>query len=101
MPYPPEHKKQTRERILRCAHQLFNRRGFTDVSIDEIMAAAGLTRGGFYHHFKTKEDLLLQIYAFMSKHVIAAGDEVEPERQLQTIIERSFELVEGIVGKCE
>lgn len=57
MPYPPEHKQETRARIVACARALFNRRGFTEVSIDEIMAAAGLTRGGFYHHFKTKEAL--------------------------------------------
>jgi len=57
MPYTPEHKRQTRARIVECARALFNRRGFTEVSIDEIMAAAGLTRGGFYNHFKTKDEL--------------------------------------------
>ena len=57
MPYTPEHKHETRQRIVRCAHQLFNRHGFNDVSIDDIMARAGLTRGGFYNHFKAKEDL--------------------------------------------
>ena len=57
MPYPPEHKQRVRAEIVKCARRLFNRRGFTAVSIDEIMAAAGLTRGGFYNHFRTKEDL--------------------------------------------
>lgn len=57
MPYPPEHKNATRERILLSARKLFNRRGFADVSIDEIMSEAGLTRGGFYNHFATKEEL--------------------------------------------
>jgi AcrR family transcriptional regulator len=57
MPYPPEHKSATRDRILRSARKLFNRRGFTDVTIDEIMSEAGLTRGGFYNHFGTKEEL--------------------------------------------
>lgn len=60
MPYTPEHKQQTRAQIVECARQLFNRRGFTEVSIDEIMAAAGLTRGGFYNHFKTKEALYVE-----------------------------------------
>jgi AcrR family transcriptional regulator len=57
MPYTPEHKSETRERILRCARHLFNRKGFSEVTIDEIMRAAGLTRGGFYKHFSTKEEL--------------------------------------------
>lgn len=57
MPYSPEHAAETRRRILDSARRLFNRHGFSEVSIDDIMAGAGLTRGGFYHHFKTKDEL--------------------------------------------
>ena len=60
MPYTREHKQETRERIVECARQLFNRKGFNDVSIDEIMGEAGLTRGGFYNHFGAKEDLFVE-----------------------------------------
>ena len=60
MPYRPEHKAETRAKIVEAARRLFNRRGFVDVSIDEIMAEAGLTRGGFYHHFKSKEELFAE-----------------------------------------
>ena len=42
------------------ARELFNRRGFEQVSIDDIMRRAGLTRGGFYNHFKAKEDLFVE-----------------------------------------
>jgi TetR/AcrR family transcriptional regulator, transcriptional repressor for nem operon len=57
MPYLPKHKQDTRERIVNSARRLFNRKGFTEVTIDEIMRHAGLTRGGFYKHFNTKEQL--------------------------------------------
>mgnify|MGYP003657217863 FL=1 len=57
MPYSPEHKQQTREKIVECARMLFNRHGFEKVSIDMVMERAGLTRGGFYNHFKSKDDL--------------------------------------------
>ncbi|HET8996110.1 MAG TPA: TetR/AcrR family transcriptional regulator [Acetobacteraceae bacterium] len=57
MPYPPEHRQETRSRILDAARRLFNRRGLTDVSIDEVMEAAGLTRGAFYSYFPSKEAL--------------------------------------------
>lgn len=60
MPFTAEHKQKTRQRIVECARELFNRRGFEDVSIDEIMRRAGLTRGGFYNHFKTKEELFAE-----------------------------------------
>lgn len=57
MPYSAEHKSETRERILKSARHLFNRKGFAEVTIDEIMSNAGLTRGGFYNHFDTKDGL--------------------------------------------
>jgi AcrR family transcriptional regulator len=63
MPYSAEHKQRTRAHIVECARVLFNRKGFAEVSIDEIMASAGLTRGGFYNHFKTKEDLYVEAVA--------------------------------------
>lgn len=68
MPYTPEHKQETRARIVEAARQLFNRHGFTEVSIDDIMAAVGLTRGGFYNHFNTKEELYGEsLLSFMSR----------------------------------
>jgi TetR/AcrR family transcriptional repressor of nem operon len=57
MPYTPKHKRETRQKVLESARRLFNRSGFSEVSIDEIMENAGLTRGGFYRHFATKDEL--------------------------------------------
>ncbi|MDG4718937.1 MULTISPECIES: TetR/AcrR family transcriptional regulator [Thalassospira] len=59
MPYDPKHKPKTRIRILNAATALFKKHGFENVTIDQVMAAAGLTRGGFYAHFKNKEDLFV------------------------------------------
>ncbi|WP_153771198.1 TetR/AcrR family transcriptional regulator [Labrenzia sp. CE80] len=57
MPYSNDHKMQTRARIVEEARMLFNIHGFNGVTIEMIMAEAGLTRGGFYNHFKNKEAL--------------------------------------------
>jgi AcrR family transcriptional regulator len=57
MPYSAEHKLSTRQRILESARRLFNSKGFEQVSISEVMEGAGLTHGGFYRHFNTKEEL--------------------------------------------
>src|SRR3977135_2900747 len=57
MPYSAEHKRDTRQRILESARRLFNRKGFSEVSIAEIMESAGLTHGGFYRHFTGKDEL--------------------------------------------
>ena len=58
MPYSAEHKQQTRAKIIETARILFNRDGFQKVTIDMVMEEAGLTRGGFYNHFKNKEALV-------------------------------------------
>jgi TetR/AcrR family transcriptional repressor of nem operon len=73
MPYSAKHKQESRERIINSARRLFNRRGFTDVTIDEIMKQAGLTRGGFYKHFKAKE----QLYAHAVRQFLCLD---QPER---------------------
>jgi TetR/AcrR family transcriptional regulator, transcriptional repressor for nem operon len=72
MPYAPEHKEQTRARIVECARRMFNRYGFEAVSIDQIMASAGLTRGGFYHHFANKEELYSEALAGYARCNLAA-----------------------------
>lgn len=57
MPYTSEHKAVTKGKIVESARKLFNRYGFEQVSIDRVMAEAGLTRGGFYNHFSSKDQL--------------------------------------------
>jgi TetR/AcrR family transcriptional repressor of nem operon len=55
-----EQVAENREAILRAAGRLFRDRGFEAVGVAEIMSAAGLTHGGFYGHFKSKDDLIAQ-----------------------------------------
>ena len=60
MSYPAGHRDNVRKKIVQSARRLFNRHGFENVSVDQIMAAAGLTRGGFYSYFKSKSDLYVE-----------------------------------------
>ncbi len=60
-----------RERILDSAAQLFRERGFDGIGLNDLMQAAGLTRGGFYGHFESKEDLAAQA----SRRALAANRE--------------------------
>ena len=57
MPYAKDHKARTRARIVEAARKAFNRDGYDAVSIDQLMSEAGLTRGGFYAHFRNKEEV--------------------------------------------
>ncbi|PTL84652.1 TetR/AcrR family transcriptional regulator [Vitiosangium sp. GDMCC 1.1324] len=58
MRYGPEHKQATHARILEAAGKLFRKEGFGGASVERVMRAAGLTVGGFYSHFTSKETLL-------------------------------------------
>lgn len=59
MRYSPEHKQQTRERVLRQAASDLRMHGPDRVAVASIMAGAGLTHGGFYAHFASKDELLV------------------------------------------
>src|SRR6516225_5259442 len=57
MRYPAEETAAKHERIVKEASRLFRERGFENVSVGEVMKAAGLTHGAFYAHFASKEEL--------------------------------------------
>jgi TetR/AcrR family transcriptional regulator, transcriptional repressor for nem operon len=61
MPYASGHRTEVRGKIVQSARKLFNRHGFDNVSITQIMAGAGLTHGGFYSYFKSKSDLYTEV----------------------------------------
>jgi TetR/AcrR family transcriptional regulator, transcriptional repressor for nem operon len=57
MRYPAEETAAKHERIVKEASRLFRERGFENVSVGEVMKAAGLTHGAFYAHFGSKLEL--------------------------------------------
>jgi len=61
VPYPAGHRERVRKKIIDSARRLFNRRGFESVSINEIMADAKMTHGGFYSYFGSKSDLYAEV----------------------------------------
>ena len=61
-----------REVILDAAHGLFMTHGWEVVTIADVLNAAGISKGGFYHHFTAKEDLLTAIVARLAEQSLAA-----------------------------
>ncbi len=55
-----EQAAENRERIVETAARLFRERGFEGIGVADLMGAAGLTHGGFYGHFASKEDLMAE-----------------------------------------
>jgi TetR/AcrR family transcriptional repressor of nem operon len=67
MRYPAEETSAKHERIVKEASRLFRERGFQNVSVGEVMKAAGLTHGAFYAHFGSKEELQAAALAYGQK----------------------------------
>jgi TetR/AcrR family transcriptional regulator, transcriptional repressor for nem operon len=55
--------KGTREHIVRAADELFYKQGFEHTSFADVAGAVGISRGNFYYHFKTKDDILAAVIA--------------------------------------
>ena len=105
MSYTPEHKIRTRARIVESARRLFNRLGFEQVTIDQIMADAGLTRGAFYHHFESKDQLYaaaVSSFTTCNPFATAAQDIDDPLRLARMLIDLylSDETLENIDMHC-
>lgn len=60
-----EQMAENRRRILDVASRLFREKGFDAVSVSEVMKAAGLTHGGFYGHFSSKDDLVAETIGYV------------------------------------
>src|ERR1700753_778208 len=63
MRYSPEHKAQNHENILSVAARSFREHGGDSSGIGTVMKNVGLTKGGFYRHFESKDDLFVEAVA--------------------------------------
>lgn len=82
----------TRERILEASLKLFIMKGFTDVSMNELLNAVKITKGGFYHYFESKDQLLDEVikkyvFSFLDK-LVNTGSEtgISLEEKIKTIL---------------
>jgi TetR/AcrR family transcriptional regulator, transcriptional repressor for nem operon len=58
---PAGHRERIKKDIISSARKLFNRHGFENVSINQIMSGADLTHGGFYSYFESESDLYAEV----------------------------------------
>ena len=78
MPRVVKHPEARRRELLDCAQALFFERGYEGTTVGDIIAKAGVSKGGFYHHFSSKEEMLAALAARMAREAVARlGDVLE------------------------
>ncbi len=85
MPQSPARKARTRAEIFEHAARLFRLRGYAGTNIDDIMLAAGLTRGAFCAHFKSKDDLFAEVIR-AGHGLLAKARSVPPAKALEAYL---------------
>lgn len=83
--------ESTRAKLLEAARNIFIEQGYAGASMDELTASVGLTRGALYHHFGSKEGLLLAVLEKI---------ELEVEAVVQQAEEAAPSLWEGLRSRC-
>jgi AcrR family transcriptional regulator len=88
----------SRQEILRTAARLFQQRGYDATSMNDVAAALKLSKGGLYHHFQSKDEILFEIM----DHAMQLTEErvltpvrgiADPEERLRTLIRLHIEVV--------
>ena len=91
MRYSPEHKAKSREKILSMAARTFREHGADISGIGTVMKKAGLTKGGFYRHFESKDDLFVEAVARaleeMGRNMLKVAKSAPEGQALRAIIE--------------
>jgi len=106
MRYRPEHKQQTRERIVGAAARRFRSRGTEGAGIGDLMRDLRLTHGGFYRHFDSKETLVAEAFEHALKdiadRVISAVEHGPRGSELKTLIDTYLDVThcEDVAGGC-
>ena len=91
MRYSPEHKQETHDRIVRKASTRLREKGAHGIGVADLMKEAGLTHGGFYAHFDSREALVIEAFGYAMdrsmEHWRQITDEVSPDKRLALVAE--------------
>jgi TetR/AcrR family transcriptional repressor of nem operon len=96
MRYSPEHKAQIHTKIVKDASRRVRTEGITGAAVSAVMRDAGLTHGGFYKHFRSKDELLTEslseAFRDISDRLAHAGEQAQTETAWKAIVKTYLSL---------
>jgi TetR/AcrR family transcriptional regulator, transcriptional repressor for nem operon len=96
MRYHPEHKAETHKKIVKDASRRIRAEGITGAAVSAVMQDAGLTHGGFYKHFASKDELLTeslsQAFEEIADRLAHAAERSKPETAWKAIVKTYLSL---------
>src|ERR1700746_2769711 len=96
MRYRPEHKAEIHKKIVKDASRRVRTEGLNGAAVSAVMRDTGLTHGGFYKHFESKDDLLLESLSEAFRDIIdrlvRAANESDPRVAWKTIVKTYLSL---------
>jgi TetR/AcrR family transcriptional regulator, cholesterol catabolism regulator len=95
---PREALLDSRQEILRTAARLFQQRGYDATSMNDVAASLKLSKGGLYHHFQSKDEILFEIMSHamditQERVINAVRGIADPEERLRSLIRLHIEVV--------
>jgi TetR/AcrR family transcriptional regulator, transcriptional repressor for nem operon len=100
MRYQPEHKAETHQKIVKDASRRIRNEGMTGAAVSAVMRDAGLTHGGFYKHFESKDALLMEslseAFQEIANRLAQAAEQSPPETAWKAIVKTYLSL-----GYCD
>ena len=96
MRYRPEHKAEIHQKIVKDASRRIRTEGITGAAVSAVMRDAGLTHGGFYKHFGSKDELLMEslseAFQEIADRLAHAGEQSQPETAWKAIVKTYLSL---------
>jgi TetR/AcrR family transcriptional repressor of nem operon len=90
MRYQPEHKAEIHQKIVKDASRRIRTEGLTGAAVSAVMRDAGLTHGGFYKHFESKDELLIEslgeAFREMADRLVDAAEQSRSEEPWKAIV---------------
>ena len=90
--------EQTRQKLFETSLELFNKHGYDNVTIDDICEKIGVSKGAFYTHFKSKDQVIVEDFLYLNSNY---DDAVKDFKNMKSAFEKLYAFQQYAMGRLE